>query len=93
MFVRIAFTPNQVEAGEIHSALESGGFHPAPIDYSAHISVAGAEQGYHVEVPRPEAPAACEFLRQEGFAPLLNTGRLPNQPQELPSRDQRNRES
>ena len=71
MFMRIAFTLNQVEAGRIHSLLESGGFNPAPIDYSSHVSVAGAEQGYHVEVPEPEAQAASEFLKQEGLASVL----------------------
>ena len=71
MLSRIAYTRNQIEAGELHSVLVSGGFHPMPIEYSAHINVAGAEHGYYLEVPRREAADAREQLEALGFARLL----------------------
>ena len=67
MLVRIAFTRSFPEAGRIQSLLEAGGFHPLPVDSSSHLSVGGTEQGYYVEIPRTEAKAATEFLRQEGL--------------------------
>jgi len=71
MFVRIAFVRNFSEAGRIQSLLESEGFHPMPVDSSSHITVAGAEQGYHVEIPETEAEAARAFLEKKGFGNWL----------------------
>lgn len=71
MFVRIAFTWNLAEAGRIQSLLESGGYHPARVDTSSNVTVAGAEQGYDVEVPETEANAAIDFLKQEGLSKCL----------------------
>lgn len=67
MFVRIAFLRTLAEAQRIQSLLESEGLHPVPIDSSAHVTVAGAEQGYHLEVPRREVEAAREILEREGL--------------------------
>lgn len=73
MLVRIAFTRSLAEAGRIQSLLESRGFHPMPVDSSSHVSVAGAELGYHVEIPRREARSACAFLKQAGLGNCLAT--------------------
>lgn len=72
-FVRIAFTRSVVEAGRIQSLLAAKGFHPAPVATSAHLTVAGADQGYHVEVPRTEAVAVAAVLRAEGLGKCLMT--------------------
>jgi len=71
MLVRIAYARDFAEAGRIQSLLESRGFHPMAIDSSSHVTVAGAEQGYHVEVPRHEATAATTFLKKEGLGRSL----------------------
>ena len=71
MFVRIAFARSQVEAGRLQSLLESGGFHPVPVNTSSHFMVGGAEQGYYVEIPKTEAKAAYAFLKEEGMAKCL----------------------
>jgi len=69
--VRIVFTWVLSEAGRIKSLLESEGFNPGPIDSSAHWSVAGADQGYYVEIPNDEAEAARVFLEQQGMGKWL----------------------
>ena len=71
MFVKIALVRDLGEAGRIGSLLESEGFHPMPVDASAHVTVAGAEQGYHLEVPEAEAEAARAFLEGKGFGRYL----------------------
>ena len=68
---RIAFSNSVVEAGQIQALLESEGFHPMPINSSAHVTVAGAEQGYHVEIPAAEAEAASALLERAGFGQCL----------------------
>jgi hypothetical protein len=70
-FVRIAFARNVVEAGRIQSLIECKGFHPAPVATASHLTVAGADQGYYVEVPRTEAVAVAALLRAEGLGKCL----------------------
>ena len=71
MLVRIAFTRPFAEAGRIRSLLESRGFHPLPVDSSSHVTVGGAEQGFHVEIPKAEAKAAIALLSQAGLGRSL----------------------
>ena len=71
MLARIAYTRSQIEAAELHSLLISSGFHAMPVDYSAHLTVAGAEHGYYLEVSRAEADRARELLEELGFTRLL----------------------
>lgn len=67
VWCKVAFVPSQLDAGIIVSLLHAHGVHAMPIDCSGHVSVAGAEQGYHVEVPTKDADAAVKLLRQEGY--------------------------
>ena len=71
MFVRIAFTHSLAEAGRVKSLLEARGLHPAPMDTSSHVTVAGPEQGFHVEILNTEVKAACSLLKQEGLGRCL----------------------
>lgn len=71
VYLRLAFTQDHAETGRLRSLLETAGFHPLPIEYSAHVTQAGDEQGYYVEVPRSEAEAARTFLREHGLGKML----------------------
>ncbi len=46
----------------IHSYLRGHGFHPLPLNTSAHINLAGAELWYYIEVPVEEAKEAKQLL-------------------------------
>ena len=62
MFKKVCFHRDLAGAEMIRNLLEENGFHPMKLDYSAHISVAGAEQGYFIEVPKQEADRAKAVL-------------------------------
>ncbi len=60
-------TTSLLEAGELQSLLKEKGFHPSEVDDSSHVTLAGADQVYYVEIPEAEAEAAIEFLESRGF--------------------------
>ncbi len=71
MFKRFAQVRTFPEAGHIRSVLVENGFHPPPVDASAHVTIAGADQVYYVELPEDELAAALHFLRDAGLDNLI----------------------
>jgi hypothetical protein len=67
MFTKVCFHPNSAAAEMIRNLLEEDGLHPMKLDYSAHVSVAGAEQGYFIEVPKQEADRAKAVLSKNNL--------------------------
>jgi hypothetical protein len=62
MFTKVCFHRDLATAEMIRNLLEARGLHPMKLDYSAHVSVAGAEQGYFIEVPNQEVDQARAVL-------------------------------
>jgi hypothetical protein len=62
MFAKVCFHRDFAAAEMIRNLLEENGLHPMKLDYSAHVSLAGAEQGYFVEVPKQEVDLAKAVL-------------------------------
>jgi hypothetical protein len=62
MFATVMTCQTQEEADLAISLLESAGLHPIDLEVSPHISLAGAETGFRVEVPKEELEAARELL-------------------------------
>ena len=71
MFKRLVQVRTFPEAGHIRSLLVKNGFHPPEVDASAHVTVAGADQVYYVELPDDEVHAALQFLRDAGRDQLI----------------------
>ena len=71
MFVKICLTPELAEAGLLQTRLESEGFHPLEVQISAHVSLAGADHVYYVEVPESEAQSARAWLAGNGYGAYL----------------------
>lgn len=71
MFQKLVYVRNFPEAGMIRSLLVENGFHPPQVDASAHVTLAGADQVYYVELPEAEIPAARRFLTEAGFERVI----------------------
>jgi len=57
----------------VFSLLQANGFGPLEVQVSAHCTLAGAGQGYYVEVTESELPAARKFLVENGYEKNLLT--------------------
>jgi hypothetical protein len=55
----------------MHQLLVSRGLHPRPIDASAHVSVAGAEQWHDLWIPVEEEEDARQILTDGGYGDAL----------------------
>jgi len=62
---------SSAEAGMIISLLKSNGFNPLDPDFSSHISFAGADLFYYVQVPEQEYEKAKEFLIKNNFKDII----------------------
>jgi hypothetical protein len=62
MYRRICLISDFSVAGTVHSLFESYGLHPLPLNTSAHVSVAGADQCYYIELPEEEIKKGQEIL-------------------------------
>ena len=71
MFSRVCFHHDLTTSEIIRNLLTENGLHPTKLDYSAHVSVAGAEQGYFVEVPQQEAERAEKILVENNWAKYI----------------------
>ena len=71
MFKRFVHLRTFPEAAHIRSLLVENGFHPPNVDASAHVTIAGADQMYYVELPDDEVSAALQFLRDTGLDKLI----------------------
>ncbi len=63
MFQRVRQTRTQIEAELLISRLRAAGLHPSDLRVWPHVTLAGGELFYHVEVPRDEVPAADRVIR------------------------------
>jgi len=62
---------SSAEAGMTISLLKSQGFHPYELDTSSHMSFAGADFWYYVQVPETEYETAKIFLIENGFKDVM----------------------
>ena len=68
MYVAVARFDNAALAGLLVSVLADVGFHPAPVEESAHVQLAGVDRFFVVEVPPEERATVLGFLRENGYA-------------------------
>lgn len=54
-------------AGLAHAVLVKHGLHPMPLDESAHVFIAGANQFYDIRVPIDEYHHGAKILRDIGL--------------------------
>ena len=59
------------EAGMIISLLNSNDFHPIDLDMSSHVTFAGADIWYYVQVPKTEYETVKKFLIENGFKDVM----------------------
>ena len=64
---RVYFSKNLGEVGAVIARLKQEGYHPYDCQISDHVSVAGADMFYYVEVVEDEADAARDFLKKQGY--------------------------
>lgn len=67
MFETVFRGRTQSEADLVISLLRSEGLHPMDLQTSPHISLAGADINYAVDVPREEMQQAREILGHAGY--------------------------
>lgn len=63
MYRRLRQTRTQIEADLLISRLRAAGLHPADLRVWPHVTMAGADLFYGVEVPAEEAEAANQVIR------------------------------
>lgn len=71
MFKKIYAFRNSAEAGMLISLLKSNKFHPLELQTSDHLSFAGADIFYYVQVREDEYELAKKFLIQQGHKDIL----------------------
>ena len=71
MIKAIASLPQIWEADMVVSLLRWKGLHPAELEMSPHVMLAGADQGFFVRVPEEEFLKARDLLIQNGYAKNL----------------------
>ncbi len=71
MFAKVCFHYDLAISELIRNMLTDNGLHPAKIDFSALVSMAGAQQGYFVEVPLQEAEQAKKVLEENNLAKFI----------------------
>ena len=62
MLQRLRQTPTQIEADLLISRLRAAGLHPSDLRIWPHVTLAGANLFYDVEVPAEEAEAANQVI-------------------------------
>ena len=67
VFKEIYATRDYGEAVTTISLLMASGFHPLELQTSSHVSIAGADVYYYVQVSDEESESAKEFLKDAGF--------------------------
>jgi len=71
MIKTIASFPQLWEADMVVSLLRWNGLHPAELEISPHVMLAGADQGFFVRVPEEEFPESRDLLIRNGYAKNL----------------------
>lgn len=69
--IRVAYSADMGVALVMKSLLESEGINTLDIASGGHVSIAGADQGYYIEVLAEDATAAIKLLRDNSFARFL----------------------
>ncbi|MBM3253185.1 MAG: hypothetical protein FJZ16_02890 [Candidatus Omnitrophica bacterium] len=72
MLKKIYACKSSAEAGMIISLLKSNRFNPLELQTSPHVSLAGADIYYYVQIPEEEYKPAREFLISNGFKDILD---------------------
>lgn len=68
---RIYACKSSAEAGRIISLLKSKGFEPLDLNTSSHISFAGADPCYYVQVPEKQYEQIKKFLIENNFKDVI----------------------
>ena len=63
MFQRLRQTRTQIEADLLISRLRAAGLHPSDLRVWPHVTLAGADLFYNVEVPGEEVDSARQIIR------------------------------
>ncbi len=71
MFKKIYAFKNSAEAGMLISLLKSNGFHPLDLQTSAHVSMAGADTFYYVQVPEKEYESIKNLLIEQNYTDII----------------------
>ena len=62
---------SSAEAGMMISLLKSNKFHPLELQTSDHLSFAGADMWYYVQIPEEEYEPVKKFLVKQGYEDVL----------------------
>ena len=68
---RLAFVFDAGTFAVMKSLLESEGVRVLDLAYGGHVAIAGADQGYYLEVLEEDRDQAAALLRENGFAKYL----------------------
>jgi len=69
--IRVAYSPDLGIALVIRSLLESDGIYSPDIASGGHVSIAGADQGYYIEVLDEDVSRAIQLLKENSFDKYL----------------------
>ena len=68
---RVAFSFDAGTFGVMKSLLESEGVGVLDLAYGGHVAIAGADQGYYLQVLEEDLDQAKSLLKENGFAKYL----------------------
>ena len=68
---RLAFVFDAGTFAVMKSLLESEGVRVLDLAYGGHVAIAGADQGYYIEVLQEDQAQAAKLLRDNGFGKYL----------------------
>ena len=74
MFKNIYFSKDIGETGLIISLLKENGYHPLDLQTAPHVSLAGADILYYVQIPDNEFEAAKDLLKNQGYKNIIENG-------------------
>ena len=75
MLKNIYFSRNIGEVWLIISLLKDNGYHPLELQTAPHVSIAGADIIYYVQIPDEEFESAKKFLKDQGYKNILEDGK------------------
>ena len=65
-FKKIYSSRTLSEIEPLNALLKDNGFNPLETQRSEHLSIAGADQYYYIQVPEEEESSAKDFLKTQG---------------------------
>ena len=71
--VRVAYSPDLGVALVMRSFLESEGIYSLDIASGGHVSIAGGDQGYYIEVLDEDVPRALQLLKENSFEKYIRS--------------------